>query len=166
MLGRVFCNRSNILAMNILYNNCRKSWPKAACGFANVCGDISCTIWFAVLVPQIWKNWKRRSVEGLSILWATANFTASLVNCFFAFSITLPAYMLISAVYMPVLECIILLQFWFYSKHSVQMKIFYGVGCFLTWIIVIILELFVYDAKDVQWLAIVLWSIETFPQVG
>ena len=156
-----------ILAMNLLYNNCRESWPKAVCGFANVCGDISCIIWFFVLVPQIWKNWKRRSVEGLSILWATANFTASVVNCFFAFSIKLPAYIRISAVYMPILEFIILLQFWFYSKHSVQMKLSYGVGCFLIWVAVISLELSVHDAeKKVQWLAIVLWSIESFPQVG
>lgn len=156
-----------IMAINLLYDNCRKSWPKGVCGFANVCGYISCTIWFVVLVPQIWKNWKRRSVEGLSILWATANFTASLVNCFFAFSFALPVYIRISAVYMPILEFIILLQFWFYSKHSVQMKVSYGAGCFLIWVAVISLELSVNDAKEnVQWLAIVLWSIESFPQVG
>ena len=155
-----------IMAINVLYHNCRKSWPKVDCGFANVCGYISCTIWFVVLVPQIWKNWKRRSVEGLSILWATANFTASLVNCFFAFSIELPVFIKISAVYMPILEFIILLQFSFFWKHSVQMKIFYGAVCLLIWAAVISLEIFVTGSKEkVQWLAIVLWSIESFPQV-
>ena len=154
------------MAINVLYHNCRKSMPKAGCGFANVCGYISCTIWFVVLVPQIWKNWKLRSVEGLSILWATANFTASLVNFFFAFSIELPVYIKISAVYMPVLEFIILLQFCFFWKHSVLKKVFYGAVCFLIWAAVISMELFVTDARDkVQWLAIVLWSIESFPQV-
>lgn len=154
------------MAINLLYDNCRKSWPKAVCAFANVCGDISCIIWFGVLVPQIWKNWKRRSVEGLSVLWATANFTASLVNCFFAFSIELPVYIRISAVYMPFLEFIILLQFCFFSKHSVQMKVGYGTVCFLIWVAVISLELSVTDVEEkVQWLAIVLWSIESFPQV-
>ena len=154
------------MAINVLYDNCRKSLPRVDCGFANVCGYISCAIWFVVLVPQIWKNWKRRSVEGLSILWATANFTASLVNCFFAFSIALPLYIRISAVYMPILEFTILLQFWFFSKHSVQMKVSYGAGCFLIWAAVITLEIFITDAKEkVQWLAIVLWSIESFPQV-
>ena len=155
-----------IMAINLLYDNCRKSLPKLACGFANVCGYFSCTIWFVVLAPQIWKNWKRRSVEGLSILWATANFTASLVNCFFAFSIELPVFIRVSAVYMPILEVTILLQFWFYSKHSVQRKVSYGAVCFLIWAAVISLEIFVTDAKEkVQWLAIVLWSIESFPQV-
>lgn len=155
-----------IMAINLLYDNCRKSWPKAVCAFANVCGYISCTIWFGVLVPQILKNCKRRSVEGLSVLWATANFTASLVNCFFAFSIELPVYIRISAVYMPFLEFIILLQFCFFSKHSVQMKVGYGTGCFLIWVAVISLELSVTDVEEkVQWLAIVLWSIESFPQV-
>ena len=155
------------MAVNALYDNCRDTWPRAVCGFANVCGYISCTIWFAVLVPQIWKNWKRRSVEGLSILWATANFTASLVNGFFAFSVLLPLYIKISAVYMPVLEFFILVQFWFYSKHTVQMKLFYGVGCFLIWIAVISLELSVENAApNAQWIAIVLWSVESFPQVG
>ena len=120
-----------IMAINLPYDNCRKSWSKFACGFANVCGDISCAIWFFVLAPQILKNRKRRSVEGLSILWATANFTASLVNFFFAFSIELPVYIRVSAVYMPILEVIILLQFWFYSKHSVQRKVAYGAVCLL-----------------------------------
>ena len=156
------------MARSLLYDNCRPTpSPKAVCGFANVCGYISSTIWFAVLVPQIWKNCKRRSVDGLSILWATANFTASLVNCFFAFSITLPVYLRISAVYMPILEFIILIQFSLYSRHSVQMKVSYGAGCFLIWVAVISLELSVNDAEEnVQWLAIVLWSIESFPQVG
>ena len=155
------------MGVNVLYDNCRETWPKAVCGFANVCGYISTTLWFAVLVPQIWKNWKRRSVEGLSILWATANFTASLVNGFFAFSVILPLYIKISAVYMPVLEFFILIQFWFYSKHAVQMKFFYGVGCFLIWVAVISLELSVENvAPNAQWIAIVLWSVESFPQVG
>ena len=155
------------MAINLLYDNCRKTWPKSVCAFANVCGYISTTIWFVVLVPQIWKNWKRRSVEGLSILWATANFTASLVNGFFAFSaVPLPVYIKISAVYMPVLEFFILLQFWFYSKHPVQLRFFYGVGCLLIWIALIALELSVKNAAgNVQWIAIVLWSIESFPQV-
>ena len=108
------------MRISILYTDCRGGWPHGVCAFANVCGYISTTIWFIVLAPQIWKNWKRQSVEGLSILWATANFTASIVNCFFVFSITLPLYLKISAVYMPVLEFLILVQFWFYSKHHIQ----------------------------------------------
>ncbi|XP_066018893.1 uncharacterized protein [Pocillopora verrucosa] len=154
------------MKINLLYGNCRKTWPKAWCAFANICGDISCAIWFVVLVPQIWKNWKRRSVEGLSILWATANFTASLANVFFAFSVALPVYIKILAVYMPILESIILLQFLLYSKHTMRMKLSYGACCFLIWIAVISLDLSVADAAEkVQWLAIVLWSIESFPQI-
>ena len=159
--------KDNNMRINLLFENCRKTWSKASCAFPNVCGYISCTIWFAVLVPQIRKNYKRQSVEGLSILWATANFTASLVNCFFAFSVALPVYIKISAVYMPILEFIILLQFLRYSKHTMRMKLSYGAGCFLIWIAVISLELSVADAeKNVQWLAIFLWSIESFPQVS
>lgn len=154
------------MTVNGLYDNCHKAWPDALCGFGNVCGDISDIIWFVVLVPQIWKNWKRRSVEGLSILWASANFTGSLVNCFFVFSNSLPLYIKISAVYMPILEFTILVQFLLYSKRTVQMKVLYGMGCFLVWIAVIIVELSVENAApDVQWIAIVLWSAESFPQV-
>ena len=159
--------KDNTMTINLLYGNCRRTWPKAWCAFANICGDISCAIWFVVLVPQILKNWKRRSVEGLSILWATANFTASLANVFFAFSVALPVYIKILAVYMPILESSILLQFLLYSKHTMQMKLSYGACCFLIWIAVISLDLSVADAAEkVQWLAIVLWSIESFPQVG
>ncbi|KAL9981366.1 hypothetical protein ACROYT_G010060 [Oculina patagonica] len=46
------------------------------------------------------------------------------------------------------------------------MKVSYGTGCFLIWVAVISLELSVENAEEkVQWLAIVLWSIESFPQV-
>ena len=155
------------MTINLLYENCRKTWPKAWCAFGNVCGYISCLIWLFVLFPQIRKNRKRGSVEGLSILWATANFTASLANVFFAFSVALPVYIKILAVYMPILESIILLQFLLYSKHTMRMKLSYGACCFLIWIAVISLDLSVADAAEkVQWLAIVLWSIESFPQVG
>ena len=155
------------MGTSILYTNCRGGWPHSVCAFANVCGLISTTIWFIVLAPQIWKNWKRQSVEGLSILWATANFTASIVNWFFAFSITLPLCLKISAVYMPVLEFLILVQFWFYSKHHIQFRLCYGAGCFVIWIAIITLELSVDGVEEnVQWIAIVLWSIETFPQVN
>ena len=68
---------------------------------------------------------------------------------------------------MMILEFSILLQFWCYSKHTMQMKLSYGAVCVLIWIAVISLDLFVANAaKKVQWLAIVLWSIESFPQVG
>ena len=159
--------KDNTMTINLLYENCRKTWPKAWCAFANVCGYISCAIWLFVLFPQTCKNRKRGSVEGLSILWATANFTASLANVFFAFSVALPVYIKILAVYMPILESIILLQFLLYSKHTMRMKLSYGACCFLIWIAVISLDLSVADAAEkVQWLAIVLWSIESFPQVG
>ena len=154
------------MAINGLYDNCRMAWPKALCAIGNVCGDISDLIWFFVLVPQIWKNWRRRSVDGLSILWASANFTGSLVNGFFAFSASLPLFIKISAVYMPILEFSILVQFWRYSKHTFQIKVLYAMGCFLVWITVIVLELSIENAApDVQWIAIVMWSIESFPQV-
>ena len=154
------------MTINLLYENCRKTWPKAWCAFANVCSYISCLIWLFVLFPQICKNSKRGSVEGLSILWATANFTASLANFFFAFSVALPMGIKILAVCKPILEFPILLQFWFYSKHTRLMKS-YGAVCVLIWIAVISLDLSVADAAEkVQWLAIVLWSIELFPQVG
>ncbi|XP_066018233.1 uncharacterized protein [Pocillopora verrucosa] len=154
------------MTINLLYENCRKTWPKAWCAFANVCGFISCAIWLFVLFPQICKNRKRRSVEGLSILWATANFTASLANFFFAFSVALPMYIRILAVCMSILEFYILLQFWYYSKHTMRMKLSYGAVCVLIWIAVISLDLSVTDAAEkVQWLAIVLWSIESFPQI-
>ena len=150
------------MTINLLYENCHKTWPKAWCAFANVCGYISCAIWLFVLFPQPCKNRKRGSVEGLSILWATANFTASLANVFFALSVALPMCFKILAVCKPILEFPILLQFWFYSKHTMLMKS-YGAVCVLIWIAVISLDVAV---EKVQWLAIVLWSIELFPQVG
>ena len=107
-----------------------------------------------------------RSVEGLSFLWAVSNFTASLVNLFFAFSVSLPLYARISAVYMPVLEFTILCQFMAYSPRSFSARLLVLLACLLAWGGLVELELNLPQSRDkLQWVAIVLWSIESFPQV-
>ena len=63
------------------------------------------------MIPQIALNYKRRSVDGLSFLWASANFIAAFVNLNFALRLSLPLYVTAMAIYiMPVLEAIILGQ--------------------------------------------------------
>ncbi|XP_070560814.1 uncharacterized protein [Ptychodera flava] len=152
---------------NVLTQNCRLEWPEAVCIFANVCGLTSTAIWFVVLFPQIVKNWRRKSVVGLSILWATANFTASLINLFFVLRIgQLPLYVKISAVYMPVLELSLLVQFWIYgTQYNSKLKWAYLMACLLLWAVIIIVQLLTDVYMEFQWCAIVLWSVETFPQV-
>lgn len=120
-----------------------------------------------MLVPQVAKNFWQRSVAGLSFLWALANFTASLVNLFFAFTIPLPLYSKVSAVYMPVLELTILLQFLLFHKLLLRRKLLFLVVCLLLWGTIVELELCLpYPATDdLEWIAIVLWSVETFPQI-
>ncbi len=146
--------------------NCWVSWPVWECVIANIAGLVSTVLWFTVLLPQVLKNFVRRSVSGLSFLWAVANFTASLVNIFFAFSIELPLYVRVSAVYMPVLELIILGQFMMYSQKPFTTRLLALLVCLLIWGGIIELELNLPESKEkIQWIAISLWSIETFPQV-
>ena len=151
----------------ILEVNCWSFWPLWVCMMANIAGLISTALWFIVLLPQVLKNFYRRSVSGLSFLWAVANFTASLVNLFFAFSIELPLYSRISAVYMPVLELIILGQFMVFSQRPLTTRLLALLVCLLMWGGIIELELNLPESRDkIQWVAITLWSIETFPQVS
>ena len=147
--------------------NCWPEFPQWECYAANVAGLMSTALWFIVLFPQVLKNWYHKSVRGLSFLWAVANFTASLVNLFFAFSISLPLYVRVMAVYMPCLELTILCQFMLYSQKPLSTRLLALLVCLLLWGAIIELELNLPQSRDkVQWIAIALWSIETFPQVS
>jgi len=155
-----------LASASILHKDCWPDWPQWECYAANSAGLVSTALWFIVLLPQVLKNWYRRSVVGLSFLWAVANFTASLVNLFFAFSVQLPLYTRVSAVYMPILELTILFQFLIYSHRPVTTRLLAVLACLLMWGTIIELELNLPDSRDkVQWIAIALWSIESFPQI-
>lgn len=154
-------------AMHLLEQNCWQRLPSWECYAANIAGLVSTGLWFVVLVPQVLKNWWRRSVEGLSFLWAVANFSASLINIFFAFWVEVPLYVKVSAVYMPILEFTILCQFMLYSTKPFTTRTLALLVCLLIWGTLIELELNFSDERDkLQWVAIVLWSVETFPQVS
>ncbi|XP_013392486.1 uncharacterized protein LOC106160426 [Lingula anatina] len=151
---------------NILLKNCRADWPDGLCIIFNLCGLASTCIWFIVLFPQVWKNFRRKSVVGLSVLWATANFTASLINLFFVFYIgRLPLYSKVEAIYMPVMEFTLLIQFFAYGTQRWRSKLVYCLVCVLLWGGLITTEVVTDWYMDIQWGAIVLWSIESFPQV-
>lgn len=150
---------------NILFQNCREDWPLGFCGFANVCGLISSAIWFVVLFPQLYLNFRRKSIAGVSWLWAIINFTASLNNLFFIFKLGgMPLYASISAAYMPILNFVILVQFWMYTSKSRIDLLIWGI-CGIVWIALIIAH-FLFKIQSVaEWISITLWSIGTFPQV-
>lgn len=149
-----------------LEQNCRENWPLWTCIFGNISGMCSTTLWFIVLLPQLWKNFRRKSVKGLSVLWATANFTASLINLFFVFMYAnIPLYGQISSVYCPILEFTLLVQFWMYGRNGRKEKIAYAVGCSVIWASIIVIELLLDIKEYVEYVAIFLWCIETFPQV-
>jgi len=152
----------------VLEQNCRPDWALWTCITGNVCGLTSTTLWFLVLLPQVWKNFRRKSVAGLSFLWAVANFTASLVNIFFVFIYAkLPLYGKINAVYMPILEFTILVQFWLFApiEQRAFTRYVYASVCFAGWGTLIMIQLFAKIYAEMQWVAIALWCIETFPQV-
>lgn len=154
------------LTYSVLEQNCRDDWPIWTCIFANISGMCSTTLWFIVLLPQVWKNFRRKSVKGLSVLWATANFTASLINLFFVFIyVTIPLYGQISSIYCPILEFALLIQFWIYGRYRKIEKLVYGSVCVLLWGVVIVVELVFKIENFIEYIAILLWCIETFPQV-
>ena len=157
--------------------------PLWACDVGIAAGYASAAMWFMVLLPQLHLNYQRGHCHGLSLLWALANFTASLINVFFAYRLNLPLYVLISAAYMPILEAAMLAQFWMY-RHATSMKdseakcAFYEVsavetryrtgGTFLCtlWVgLVFLLVTYPELSPYIEWVAIALWSIEGFPQL-
>jgi hypothetical protein len=68
-----------------IYIRCDCQLPMFMCAFANICGYASTVVWFIVLLPQVLRCWRYRSVDGISPAWAILNFTAALNNAFFVF---------------------------------------------------------------------------------
>lgn len=152
--------------MDILEVNCDYNLSKWLCIVANVCGYISNCIWLLVLLPQIVKNFKRKSTLGLSFIWASCNFYASLFNSFFVFSVNLPLFSKFGAVYMPILELLILAQFGKYSLIPLKRKLFISfVYLILTATIIIVECSFLSLSSHLIWISIVLWSVETYFQI-
>ena len=164
-----------------LDQNCNRSLPESLCVLGNIAGMLSTAIWFMVLVPQLIRNHQRRSVEGLNVMWAIANFSASLCNIFFCFRIALPIQTRVQAIYMPCLEFLMLLQFWFYWDNQrtassqdypnkfasmLQSKRFIAVVCLSMWSTVVLVQAsFRNSSGYFAWCAIALWSFETYPQL-
>ena len=163
--------------------NCVAGWPAWVCGLGNGASYCSMALWFLVLLPQLLRNQRRRAVAGLNPLWALANFTASLCNAFFVFSLSppLPLGNRVMAVYMPVLEGAMLLQFlaWWRPSSAAgggsgvgdgvgRPTAVWGVvfGACAVWAAVVAVALLVPGGPAVlAWAAIALWSVETFPQL-
>jgi len=154
-----------------MLKNCDSELPEAFCYFGNVCGFLSSLIWFIVLFPQIVLNYKRKSVKGISNLWASMNFFASLINIIFIYSIqNMPIFSRISAVYMPILEYIFLLQIFYYHDAHKNVRRCYFL--LLNLAILILCGVLIYlvinvenSLSYIEWGAIVLWSFESFPQI-
>ncbi|KAI1313080.1 hypothetical protein EDD11_002717 [Mortierella claussenii] len=155
--------------MGGLEENCDINLPNWLCVVANICGYTSNVIWFLVLLPQLIKNYRRKSTVGLSFIWASCNFCASLINLFFILNIDVPLFTQISGWYMPVLEALMLLQFALYSKASTSWKGLLAAVCLTIYSIAIALEcldaLGEHTSSKLVWVSIVLWSIETYFQV-
>lgn len=153
---------------------------KVACTVGNVSGYISSCVWFFVLLPQIYWNFKRQTTEGLSLTWALSNFVASLINCFFAFRADLPLFSRISASYMPILHGLLVLQFLQYHNNTAKddddsfrlaMRLKFALAVAVT-VTVLAIEFASWGrpwqdsaTNKLQWFAVLLWCIELFPQI-
>lgn len=153
-----------------LNNSCVEKWEEWICHIGNISGLLSSCLWSICLLPQIWLNYQRKSTLGLSIRWAIANVVAALININFILRLhDLPLYMLISGIYMPILEMIVLGQFILYS-HEITTRYIAGIIFSILCIVIGIVVLFwdqisVELAGSFMWIAVILWSIETFPQL-
>ncbi|KAI6193387.1 hypothetical protein M3Y96_01012500 [Aphelenchoides besseyi] len=75
---------------------------------ATTCSTRDSAIFFPsrlfVLVPQVWRNFRHRTVVGISCGWAIANFTAALNNTFFVIKSGNMPWYLYGYIYMPVID--------------------------------------------------------------
>jgi hypothetical protein len=150
-------------------NSCVESWEKWICHLGNISGLCSSCFWSICLFPQLYLNYQRKSTKGLSLRWAIANVSAALINLNFILRINVPLYMTISSIYMPILELIVLGQFISYGQDKQTRTVAGAIFTILSLIIIVVgffwnmisVEL----AGSLMWIAVTLWSIETFPQL-
>ncbi|KAH7724880.1 hypothetical protein AAVH_07472 [Aphelenchoides avenae] len=76
----------------------------------------------------------------------------------------MPWYVYGSAVYMPILEGILLVQFVVFTKYT-RHKWMAAALCITVWCALVAVQSLLDVYRELEWLSIVLWSAETFPQV-
>lgn len=86
-------------------------------------------------------------------------------NTFFVFKTgDLPIYSQVGAVYMPVLEILLLSCFFIFTKFSWKKVILTAIFV-VCWTILVVVQS-VWDVYQIlEWLSIAMWSVEMFPQV-
>jgi hypothetical protein len=153
-----------------LNSSCVEQWEQWICHLGNISGLASSCVWSICILPQLWLNYSRRSTKGLSLRWGSANVIAALINLNFILRLDeVPLYMSISAIYLPILEMILLAQFIFYSEDKL-IRTLAAIICSLLVLICLTVALLWNQltmglSGDLMWVAVVLWSIETFPQL-
>ncbi|KAI6185158.1 hypothetical protein M3Y99_01954200 [Aphelenchoides fujianensis] len=147
-----------------VYQNCNCALPLLLCAIVNSGGYCLTVLWFIVLLPQIVRNFRKFTVEGQSVAYAIANFTAALNNAFFVFkSGTMPWFVYFATAYMP-LQALLLVQFVLFTPRSTT-KFAVIALCVLGWTAIVVPQL-VWDVyEEMEWLSILLWSGEYFPQI-
>jgi len=150
--------------------SCVPGWPPLVGWVGNAAGLFSAALWFACLVPQLARNARRRSVEGLSAAWAAANFAASLANLNFALRVPggLPPYAVAQGIYLPLLEAAVLAQFALWDVRAAARR-----GSALLLLLAaaaaataaVFWPAFGAAAAACEWAAVALWSVETAPQL-
>jgi hypothetical protein len=153
-----------------LNSSCVEEWEHWICHLGNFSGLASSCFWSICILPQLWFNYSKRSTKGLSLRWGTANVIAALINLNFILRLEeVPLYMSISAIYMPILEMLMLGQFIFYGENQLIRTLASLIFTLLVIIIVTVSLLWshlsVKLSGDFMWIAVILWSIETFPQL-
>lgn len=150
--------------------SCVEHWESWICRVGNIAGLCSSLFWSCALIPQVWLNYRRKSTDGLSLRWAVANVAASVVNLNFVLRVSVPLYVTISAIYMPILELLILFQFSMTAECR-STRLVASFFCILL-VLGILLGILFRDkigesniSGSFMWVAVVLWSIESFPQL-
>ncbi|KAI6224101.1 hypothetical protein M3Y95_00847700 [Aphelenchoides besseyi] len=96
-------NNTNCSARDsAIFVSCDCGLPLFFCAFANISGYCSLVLWLFVLIPQVWRNFRHRTVVGISCGWAIANFTAAFNNTFFVIKSGNMPWYLYGYIYMPV----------------------------------------------------------------
>lgn len=155
----------NFSTNSILYHNCRESWPSEICAVGNVCGLIQVAFGFVVFLPQVYRNFRHKSVEGLSVCWLVAFFTADIINLFFIIHVPLPLFSKISAIYSPIINIIILFQIIIFTPTNL-FKIFSICVCCCLWLTIILVQIFLSTYEAMQWITVTLIGLCQYPQVS
>ncbi|PWN18898.1 hypothetical protein BCV69DRAFT_272767 [Microstroma glucosiphilum] len=112
---------AQLFQLTLLIANTAVSWNRRR--ISNIAGTASFTVWLFAQSPQLYENYRRKSVSGLSLVFLTQWIVADVLNLVGAFLTQQLPFQIAVAFYFCCVDCVIVFQWIRYSQINPPPKL-------------------------------------------